>query len=87
MLSSWDSGAVVPNRGHLTSLLYTPYTSVVKAIKILAKEYYKRLDENDFRRTTDSLSDKVKASVFITLLEKEIRDKWLERNAGIMLLG
>jgi hypothetical protein len=24
-LSSWDSGAVTPNRGHLTFLLYTPY--------------------------------------------------------------
>ena len=62
-------------------------SSVVKAIKILAEEYYKRLDENDFGRATDLLSDEVKASVFITLPEQEMRDKWLERNAGIILLG
>jgi hypothetical protein len=53
----------------------------VKAIEILVKEYTERLDEEDFGRATDTLSDEVKASVFITLLAKDMRDKWLERHA------
>jgi hypothetical protein len=50
-------------------------SSIIKAIEILAEEYYNRLTEDDFGRATDILSDKMKASVFITLLRKNIRDR------------
>ena len=61
-------------------------TSIIKAIEILAEEYYERLSEDDFGRATDTLSDEVKASVFITLPVKDMRDRWLERQAGIVLV-
>jgi hypothetical protein len=49
--------------------------SIIKAIKILAKEYYKRLSESDFGYATDVLLDEIKTSVFITLPIKDMRDK------------
>ena len=61
-------------------------TSVIKAIEMLAEEYYERLTEDDFGRAIDSLSDEVKASVFITLPVKDMRDRWLERHANIALI-
>ena len=61
-------------------------TSIIKAIEILAEEYYKRLTEDDFGRATDALSDEVKASVFITIAIKDIKDSWLERHASITLI-
>jgi hypothetical protein len=61
-------------------------SSIIKAIEILAEEYYDRLTEDDFGRATDILSDEVKASVFITLPRKDMRDRWLERHASIILV-
>jgi S-adenosylmethionine synthetase len=61
-------------------------SSIIKAIELLAEEYYERLTEDDFGRATDTLSDEVKASVFITLPVKDMRDRWLERHARIVLI-
>jgi hypothetical protein len=39
----WDSGAVAPNRGHLTFLLHIPYTNIDQtpiAFKFLDKRTY-----------------------------------------------
>jgi hypothetical protein len=58
-------------------------SSVVKAIQILSKEYYDLLSEDDFGRATDTLTDEMKASVFVTLPLKEMRDSWLKRHANI----
>jgi hypothetical protein len=60
-------------------------SSIVKAIEILVQDYRERLTEDDFGRATDTLSDEVKASVFITLLVKE-RERWLERHASIAII-
>ena len=61
-------------------------SSIVKAIEILVQDYYERLTKDDFGRATDALSDEVKASVFITLPVKDMRDRWLERHASIVLI-
>jgi hypothetical protein len=61
-------------------------SSIVKAIEILVQDYYERLTEDDFGRATDTLSDEVKASVSITLPVKDMRDRWLERHASIVLI-
>jgi hypothetical protein len=36
VLSSWDSGAVAPNRGHLTFLLHIPYIYTDNSNSLLA---------------------------------------------------
>ena len=61
-------------------------SSIIKAIEILAEEYYERLSKSDFGYAIDVLSNEIKASVFITLLIKDIRDKWLERHTRVLLL-
>jgi hypothetical protein len=61
-------------------------SSIIKAIEILVEEYKKRVSEVDFFTATDILSNEVKASVFITL-PKEMRDRWLEREANIIVLS
>jgi hypothetical protein len=55
-----------------------------RAIEILAEEYYNRLPEAAFDRVVDLLSDETKASIFISLGVRDIRDKWLERQAGVV---
>ncbi|KAK9241511.1 hypothetical protein V1506DRAFT_443042, partial [Lipomyces tetrasporus] len=55
----------------------------VRAIELLSMEYYDRLSEDDFDRATNILSDEIKASVFVSLPRRDIRDKWLERHAQI----
>jgi hypothetical protein len=61
-------------------------SSIIRAIEILSEEYYERLTEIDFGRATDTLSDEVKASVFVSLSREDTRDKWLERHADVLLL-
>jgi hypothetical protein len=61
-------------------------SSIIRAIEILAEEYYERLSESDFGIATDILADEIKASVFITLPVKDMRDRWLERQAGVFLI-
>jgi hypothetical protein len=61
-------------------------SNIMKAIELLSKEYYISLSEVDFGTTTDILLDKISASVFISLLVKDIRDRWLERHTHIALL-
>ena len=63
-----------------------PKTSIIRAIEILSEEYYERLTEADFDCATDILSDEAKASVFITLPRKDMRDRWLERHASVILV-
>jgi hypothetical protein len=63
-----------------------PKTSMMRAIEILSKEYYERLTEDDFARATETLSDDIKASIFISLSRKDRRDQWLERHASIILI-
>ena len=58
----------------------------MKAIELLSEEYYSSLSEVDFGATTDILSDEIKASVFISLLVKDIRDRFLERHTNVVLL-
>ncbi|KAK9349988.1 hypothetical protein V1523DRAFT_399652 [Lipomyces doorenjongii] len=50
-------------------------SNIMKAIEILAEEYYGRLSEVDFGRATDVLSDEVKASVFVSLPLTAMKDK------------
>jgi hypothetical protein len=61
-------------------------SSIIRAIEILVEEYYERLSESDFGIATDILADEIKASVFITLPVKDMRDRWLERQAGVFLI-
>jgi hypothetical protein len=61
-------------------------SSIIRAIEILAEEYYERLSESDFGIATDILTYEIKASVFITLPVKDMRDRWLERHAGVFLI-
>ena len=61
-------------------------SSIVKAIEMLSEEYFERLTEDEFVRAVDLLSDEVKASVFITLPVRDIRDRWLEKHASIVLI-
>jgi hypothetical protein len=70
----------------IESRLLTLKSNIMKAIEILSEEYYERLTEDDFSRATDTLSDDIKASVFISLSRKDTRDKWLERHASIILI-
>ena len=53
---------------------------------MLSEEYFERLTEDEFVRAVDLLSDEVKASVFITLPVRDIRDRWLEKHASIVLI-
>jgi hypothetical protein len=61
-------------------------SSVIKAIELLSEEYYELLSDDDFGRATDILTDELKASVFITLPKREIRDNWLKRHVDILFL-
>lgn len=61
-------------------------SNIMKAIELLAEEYYNRLSEVDFGVATDILSDEIKASVFISLPVKDMRDRWLERHTNVFLL-
>jgi hypothetical protein len=61
-------------------------SSIIRAIEILVQEFKERVTETDFFTATDILSNEVKASVFITL-PKDIRDRWLEREASIIVLS
>jgi hypothetical protein len=61
-------------------------SNITKAIEILAKEYETRLSEDDFDTAIEVLSDEAKASVFLGLLKQDIRDRWLERHANVLLL-
>jgi hypothetical protein len=70
----------------IESRLLTPKLNIMKAIEILSKEYYERLTEDDFLCAIETLSDDIKASVFISLSRKDTRDKWLERHASIILI-
>jgi hypothetical protein len=70
----------------IESRLLTPKSNIMKAIEILSEEYYERLTEDDFVRAIDTLSDDIKASVFISLSRKDTRDNWLERHASIILI-
>jgi hypothetical protein len=70
----------------IESRLLTLKSNIMKAIEILSEEYYERLTEDDFSCATDTLSDDIKASVFISLSRKDTRDKWLERHASIILI-
>jgi hypothetical protein len=58
----------------------------MKVIELLSEEYYLSLSEVDFGAATDVLSDEIKASVFISLLVKDMRDRFLERHANVVLL-
>ena len=49
--------------------------NITIVIEILIKEYYTRLLVTDFNWVIDLLSDKTKASVFISLVLKDIKDK------------
>jgi hypothetical protein len=60
--------------------------SIIRAIEILVQEFKERVIEADFFTAIDILSNEVKALVFITLL-KDIRDRWLEREASIIVLS
>jgi hypothetical protein len=59
-------------------------SNITKAIEILTEEYYTRLLATDFDRAIDLLSDETKASVFISLALKDVRDRWLERHAQVI---
>jgi hypothetical protein len=59
-------------------------SEVSKAIEILTAEYYTRLPRADFHQAVDLLSDEIKASVFVSLGVRDIRDGWLERHAQVV---
>jgi hypothetical protein len=60
-------------------------SNIMKAIELLSEEYYISLSEVDFGAATDVLSDEIKASVFISLPVKDMRDRFLERHANVVL--
>jgi hypothetical protein len=61
-------------------------SSVEKAIKLLSKEYIERLTDDDFIGACEYLTNKEKASAFITLPSKRMRDLWLQSLAGVLIL-
>jgi hypothetical protein len=44
------------------------------------------LSNDNFGRATDILTDELKASVFVTLPRREIRDNWLKQHVDIPFL-
>jgi hypothetical protein len=58
-------------------------SSITKAIELLSLEYSTRLLETDFDRAVDTLSDEIRASVFVSL-EGHSRDRWLERHTHVV---
>ena len=59
-------------------------SNITKAIEMLTKEYYTRLPATDFDQAIDLLSDDTKASIFVSLALKDIKDRWLERYAQVV---
>jgi hypothetical protein len=57
---------------------------VQRAIELLQQDYSVRLTSNELDQAIDVLTNKSKAIAFITL-DKDIRDRWLRRNAGAEL--
>jgi hypothetical protein len=49
-----------------------------KALKLLEKEYKKRIDIIVFIQVCSFLKDEGNATTFTTLLDSELRDRWLE---------
>jgi hypothetical protein len=49
-----------------------------KALKLLEKGYKKRIDIMVFIQACSFLKDKGNATTFTTLLDLELRDRWLE---------
>lgn len=56
------------------------------AIEILEKEYKGRLTEDDLDKAYDFLEDEAKAAFFTGIGDKEGRDRWLQRKAGIEVM-
>jgi hypothetical protein len=80
-----DPLVIAINRS-LESRLLSQKSNIMKAIELLSEEYYISLSEVDFGAATDLLSDEIKASVFISLPVKDMRDRFLERHANVALL-
>jgi hypothetical protein len=53
-------------------------TNHQKALKLLEKEYKKRMDIMAFIQACSFFKDEGNSSTFITLTEPELRDRWLE---------
>jgi endonuclease III len=58
---------------------------VQRAIELLQQEYSIKLTSDELDRAIDVLTNKTKAIVFITL-DKDNRDRWLQRNANVALV-
>jgi hypothetical protein len=56
---------------------------VEQAIQLLEEQYQERLSASDFIDAVEVLENSSKASVFITLQSSMIRDRWLQKNAGV----
>jgi hypothetical protein len=57
-----------------------------KALKLLEKEYKKRMDMMKFIQACSFLKDEGNATTFTTLLDSELRDRWLEIELPVELL-
>jgi hypothetical protein len=63
----------------------TSKNPVQRAIELLQQEYSIKLTSDELDRAIDVLTNKTKAIVFITL-DKDNRDRWLQRNANVALV-
>ena len=59
----------------INRLIEAQKSNITKAIEILTKEYYTRLPVTDFDQAIDLLSDNTKASIFVSLVLKDIKDR------------
>lgn len=53
------------------------------AIELLEKEYKGRLAEEHMDKAYGLLEDEAKATFFTGIRDKECRDRWLQRKAGV----
>jgi hypothetical protein len=56
-------------------------------IEILEDKYTGRLTNEHIDMAFILIENKTKATMFSSMRDKEIRDRWLERNAGVKILS
>jgi hypothetical protein len=58
-----------------------------EALDLLFKVYASQLSQGDLNKAIDLMDTERKASFFVGLLQGDVRNRWLERHAGVQVIA